>query len=114
MTQIPGYETLNPAQYQIATEFGDPVFVAAGAGSGKTFAITKRVLRAMQPGSAVGPQATDGPAVLDSLDQALVITFTEKAAAEIKERVRAELLRNGFAEEALQVDTAWVSTIHGM
>ncbi|MBQ6395030.1 MAG: UvrD-helicase domain-containing protein, partial [Atopobiaceae bacterium] len=107
--RIPGYEGLNEGQYTIATRFDKRLFVSAGAGSGKTFSLTQRVIRALEEGSA-----PDGGRIMDSIDEALIITFTEKAAKEIKERIRAELMRRGHAEQALGVDGAWISTIHGM
>ena len=100
---------LLPEQEQIVRTLDRPVFVAAGAGSGKTFTLTRRIVWALCPGSGEG-----GAPFLDSLDQALVITFTEKAAGEIKERVRKALREAGLADEALKVDSAWVSTIHHM
>lgn len=103
------FRGLLPEQRQIVTTLDRPVFVAAGAGSGKTFTLTRRIVWALCPGSGEG-----GRPYLDSLDQALVITFTEKAAGEIKERVRSALREAGLAEEALGVDAAWVSTIHHM
>ena len=100
---------LLPEQRRIVTTLDRPVFVAAGAGSGKTFTLTRRIVWALCPGSG-----QDGRPFLDSLDQALVITFTEKAAGEIKERVRGALRQAGLVDEALKVDSAWVSTIHHM
>ena len=100
---------LLPEQRRVVTTLDRPVFVAAGAGSGKTFTLTRRIVWALCPGSGEG-----GRPYLDSLDQALVITFTEKAAGEIKERVRGALRAAGLADEALKVDSAWVSTIHHM
>ena len=102
-------EGLLPEQEQIVRTLDRPIFVAAGAGSGKTFTLTRRIVWALCPGSGEG-----GAPFLDSLDQALVITFTEKAAGEIKERVRKALREAGLADEALKVDSAWVSTIHHM
>ena len=102
-------EGLLPEQEQIVRTLDRPVFVAAGAGSGKTFTLTRRIVWALCPGSGEG-----GAPFLDGLDQALVITFTEKAAGEIKERVRKALREAGLADEALKVDSAWVSTIHHM
>ena len=43
----------------------------------------------------------------------LAITFTEKAAAELKRRVRARFLELGEREHAREAERAWVSTIHG-
>ena len=100
---------LLPEQRRIVTTLDRPVFVAAGAGSGKTFTLTRRVVWALCPGSG-----EDGKPFLDSLDQALIITFTDKAAGEIKDRIRGALRKAGMVEEALKVDTAWVSTIHHM
>lgn len=100
---------LNDRQRTIAETLDEPLFVEAGAGSGKTFTLTQRIAWALSPGS--GP---DGGPYLDGLDQVLVITFTEAAAREIKERVRSTLRRAHMAEQALAVDEAWISTIHGM
>ena len=100
---------LNERQRKIAETLDEPLFVEAGAGSGKTFTLTQRVAWALAPGSGAG-----GAAFLDSLDQVLVITFTEAAAREIKERVRATLRAAHMDEAALAVDDAWISTIHGM
>jgi ATP-dependent helicase/nuclease subunit A len=41
------------------------------------------------------------------------VTFTEAAAAELRERIRAELLDRGRGEDALRLDQAYISTIHG-
>ena len=100
---------LNDRQRRIAETLDDPLFVEAGAGSGKTFTLTQRIAWALAPGSGEG-----GEPFLEGLDQVLVITFTEAAAREIKERVRSTLRSAGMGEAALAVDDAWISTIHGM
>ena len=100
---------LNERQRTIATTLDAPLFVEAGAGSGKTFTLTQRIAWALSPGSGEG-----GAPFLDSLDQVLVITFTKAAAREIKERVRRTLRSCGLADQALAVDDAWISTIHNM
>lgn len=97
--------TLMPQQRDIVTTLDRPLFVSAGAGSGKTFTLTRRILWALSPES--------GPFIRD-LDQVLAITFTKDAAAEIRERVRGALIEEGMGDIALQVDDAWISTIHGM
>lgn len=102
-------EGLNPHQYKIATTLDTPLFVEAGAGSGKTSTLTKRVLWALTSGS----KDAHTPYIKD-LSQVLVITFTKAAAREIKERLRSALRNVGMYEHALEVDDAWISTIHGM
>lgn len=97
--------TLMPQQLQVVKTLDRPLFVSAGAGSGKTFTLTRRIVYALSPKS--------GPFV-EHLDQVLAITFTKDAAAEIRDRVRRALIEEGMDEEALTVDDAWISTIHGM
>ncbi len=82
-----------------AIERRGSVFVSAGAGTGKTAVLVERVVRRVQAGTPV--------------DHLLVITFTERAAAELKGRVRDRLRAVGLAEAAIGVDAAWISTIHG-
>ncbi|MBR3313767.1 MAG: UvrD-helicase domain-containing protein [Atopobiaceae bacterium] len=105
---------LNDSQRDVVLRLDEPLFVAAGAGSGKTFTLTARLVYALSKGSAA-----DGGRYLNSIDEALVITFTKAAALEIKDRVRGELRKAGeedphLREESLRVDGAWISTIHGM
>ena len=97
--------TCTPGQRQSIEHVRGPLLVSAGAGSGKTFTLTQRIAYALLPES--GPAAS-------GVDEVLAITFTEKAAAEIKARVKRTLRAEGLAEEALRVDGAWISTIHGM
>ncbi|MGH2863590.1 MAG: UvrD-helicase domain-containing protein, partial [Solirubrobacteraceae bacterium] len=71
----------------------------AGAGSGKTSVLVERFVRAVQEdGIGVG--------------QILTITFTEKAAAELRERIRKRLREAGEDVAARATDGAWISTIH--
>lgn len=74
--------------------------VSAGAGSGKTFRIKE----------TVGKWVKDG---LVKPEKIVAVTFTEAAAAELRERLRAELADVGMVEEALRLDQAYISTIHG-
>ncbi|WP_165246619.1 UvrD-helicase domain-containing protein [Adlercreutzia sp. ZJ141] len=98
-------DACTPEQRRSIQHIDGPLVVSAGAGSGKTFTLTQRIAYALLPES--------GPAV-SGIDEVLAITFTEKAAAEIKARVKRTLRAEGLADEALLVDGAWISTIHGM
>lgn len=97
--------TCTQGQRESIRHLEGPLFIAAGAGSGKTFTLQNRIVYALSDES--------GPA-LSSVDEVLAITFMEKAAAEIKSRVRTALRAEGRGDEALKVDAAWISTIHGM
>lgn len=92
----------------IATD-GVDLCVAAGAGSGKTGVLVERFVRIVtqsRNGVLLPPRAA-------AVDQILVITFTEKATREMKRRIVDELSRRGLIEERRQVETAYISTIHG-
>src|SRR3954452_17104931 len=77
-----------------------PLFLHAGAGSGKTRVLVERFVRFV---------CEDEVAV----DRLLAITFTEKAAAELKGRLRLSFLELGERDHARDAERAWVSTIHG-
>ena len=108
---------LEPKQERIVRTLEGPLFVSAGAGSGKTFTLTQRIMHALRPGSKPRELWRDPnrpEPFLESIDQVLAITFTEKAAAELKQRIRSALIDEGMEVEAEKVDDAWISTIHGM
>jgi ATP-dependent exoDNAse (exonuclease V) beta subunit len=88
----------NPEQ-AAAIDAAGTVFVSAGAGTGKTTVIVERFLRAVERGVDV--------------NSILVVTFTERAAGELRSRIRARLLETGRADLARELDGAWISTIHG-
>src|SRR3989442_2174578 len=75
------------------------VFVSAGAGTGKTTVLVERFVRAVDAGVDVA--------------SILVITYTERAAAELRTRIRARLTELGRPELIRDLDGAWISTIHG-
>jgi ATP-dependent exoDNAse (exonuclease V) beta subunit len=87
-------------QQRAAIEAVGDVFVAAGAGTGKTAVLVERFVRGV---------VDDGIDV----DSMLVITYTERAAGELRARIRSRLLEVGRPDLALELDGAWVSTIHG-
>jgi ATP-dependent helicase/nuclease subunit A len=95
---IGGPEWTDGQRYAIARRDGE-LFLDAAAGSGKTSVLVERFVRAV---------LEDGIGV----DRILTITFTEKAAAEMRERIRLRLLELGAREHARAVETAYISTIH--
>jgi ATP-dependent helicase/nuclease subunit A len=90
---------LNPEQ-QCAVEARGVVFVSAGAGTGKTRVLVERFV------CAVCDEGFD-------VESILVITYTEKAAGELRSRIRARLVERGRYDLSRALDGAWVSTIHG-
>jgi ATP-dependent exoDNAse (exonuclease V) beta subunit len=83
-----------------AVEATGEVFVSAGAGTGKTSVLVERFVR------AVCEQGLD-------VESVLVITYTRKAAGELRARIRAALHGRGRPDLARKLDGAWISTIHG-
>ena len=113
---------LDAGQSLAASTFGTSLAVIAGAGSGKTKTMEMRILDAFLT-RETDETLPDGsvyrahPALVDGIDQVLAITFTEAAAAELKARVKSTLRASSdkhIHDQALFVDDAWISTIHGM
>jgi len=88
------------AQQLAAIEARGSTFVSAGAGTGKTTVLVERFARSV---------IEDG---LD-VDSLLVITYTDRAAGELRARIRLKLLELGRPDLARDLDAAWISTIHG-
>jgi DNA helicase-2/ATP-dependent DNA helicase PcrA len=82
---------LNPEQRRAVLHQGSPLLIVAGAGSGKTAVLTRRIAYLLAARD-VGP------------GQVLAITFTNKAAAEMRERVAALV--------GPRARSMWVSTFH--
>lgn len=82
---------LNKEQYEAATTIDGQLLILAGAGSGKTRVLTYRIAHMLKD-LAIYPS------------QILAITFTNKAAQEMRERVRALV--------GDEVDSMWISTFH--
>ncbi|MFL5948545.1 MAG: UvrD-helicase domain-containing protein, partial [Gaiellaceae bacterium] len=92
-------ETPNVEQQRAIEERG-VVFVSAGAGTGKTTVIVERFCK------AVCERGLD-------VDSLLVITYTERAAGELRGRIRKRLHELGRHDLERELDGAWISTIHG-
>ena len=75
--------------------------ISAGAGSGKTYRLTTEMTGLLTSG-AVRPEGI------------IATTFTKRAAAELKERVRVKLLREGMIREAGELANALIGTVHGL
>jgi ATP-dependent exoDNAse (exonuclease V) beta subunit len=93
-------DDFTPEQERAIARRDERLIVTANAGSGKTKVLTERFVRSVLD-DEVDPSAI------------LAITFTEKAAGELRERVRARFLALGRRDLAQATEAAWVSTIHG-
>ncbi|MCB1347354.1 MAG: UvrD-helicase domain-containing protein, partial [Maritimibacter sp.] len=90
----PYLEDLNPAQREAVEALDGPVLMLAGAGTGKTKALTARIAHLLHTGQA-------------RTNEILAVTFTNKAAREMKERV-ARIL--GQPVEGMP----WLGTFHAI
>jgi DNA helicase-2/ATP-dependent DNA helicase PcrA len=87
---------LNPKQREAATHVDGPLLIIAGAGAGKTKTITHRIVNLIHQG--VNPK------------NILAVTFTNKAAKEMRERVEREIIKNAPGQESLP----YVATFHSL
>ncbi|WP_428928512.1 ATP-dependent helicase [Marinibacterium sp. SX1] len=91
---MPYLDGLNPAQREAVEHLDGPVLMLAGAGTGKTKALTARIVHLLNTGSA-------------RPNEILAVTFTNKAAREMKNRVGGML---GQAIEGMP----WLGTFHSI
>jgi ATP-dependent helicase/nuclease subunit A len=89
-----------PEQAEAIRRRDGDLMLSANAGSGKTSVLVERFVASV---------------VDDDLrpDQVLAITFTDKAAGELRARVRSRLLELGEREGAREAEGAWITTFHG-
>lgn len=82
-------------QWAIDAE-GSNIIVSAGAGSGKTAVLTQRVIRKIMSGVDVS--------------KLLVLTFTNEAASEMKNRIRDAIIKNNLTKQLNLLDAAYITT----
>ncbi len=87
---------LNPMQKEAAQHVKGPLLIVAGAGAGKTKTVTHRIVNLIKEG--VAPE------------RILAVTFTNKAAKEMRERVIAEIEKNAKGQNTIP----FVSTFHSL
>ena len=75
---------------------GMNIIVSAGAGSGKTAVLTERVIRKLKAGIDV--------------NELLILTFTNAAAKEMKERIRSAIKKEGLTNQLLKIDSSFITT----
>jgi ATP-dependent helicase/nuclease subunit A len=96
----PQVRELTPEQQHAVDARDGDLLLSAAAGSGKTSVLVERFVRhVVDDGIAPG--------------RILAITFTEKAAGELRRRIRARLLELGARDAAREAEGAWIGTIHG-
>jgi superfamily I DNA/RNA helicase len=100
MAKMLNLSLLNPAQRQAVETTEGPVLILAGAGTGKTRVITFRVARLVEKG--VGP------------GHILAVTFTNKAAREMRERVNQLLGRARTADDGSKAARPVICTFHSL
>ncbi len=92
--------TFTDEQQQAVERRQGALLLSAGAGSGKTSVLVERFVRSvLDDGIAPG--------------RILAITFTERSAGELAERIRARLLELGRRELARDTEAAFIGTFHG-
>lgn len=93
MSKFSSLKDLNPVQREAVTHIHGPMLILAGAGSGKTRVLTHRIAYILEQQQA-------------QPDQILAVTFTNKAANEMKSRVEKLL--------GMSVQNLWIGTFHSI
>ena len=75
---------------------GTNIIVSAGAGSGKTAVLTERVIRKLKNG--------------EDVNNLLILTFTNAAAREMKERIRSAIKKASLSEQLEKIDSSFITT----
>ena len=83
-------------QEQAITQTGTNIIVSAGAGSGKTAVLTERTIRKLLNGG--------------NINRLLILTFTNAAAGEMKDRIRKAIKEAGLKEQLNYIDSAYITT----
>ena len=83
-------------QSEAIEKSGSNIIVSAGAGSGKTAVLSERVLEKVKNGIHI--------------NELLVLTFTKAAAAEMKDRIRKKLIKEGYTEEVNLISSSYITT----
>ena len=83
-------------QEQAITKAGTNIIVSAGAGSGKTAVLTERTIRKLLNGG--------------NINRLLILTFTNAAAGEMKERIRKAIKKASLKEQLDYIDSAYITT----
>lgn len=91
---------LTEEQVEAVARRSEPLLLSAAAGSGKTSVLVERFVAAVRE-DEIAP------------GKILAITFTERAAGELRSRVRARLLELGDRDAARDTEAAYVGTFHG-
>jgi len=93
---------VNDLQREAATAVAtSPQKIVAGAGTGKTLTMVERFAH------LVGVHGCDA-------DRILAVTFTNRAAADLRDRVTETLVDRKLVHDRAAMDVAWIGTFHGL
>ena len=98
MTGAAGHPPDQAARERIRTDLDTNLLVEAGAGSGKTTSLVERLVALVERGLP--------------LESIAAVTFTRKAAAELRERFQLKLEAAGHLDALRDLDRAFLGTIH--